>query len=98
MSTNNELPIEQRVSLLEAKLRVVVEGLTRLGYEQDGPNRLTERFGVDAAACRKILSAIGGDGTPTSLQTGPAKENKVPPGQNLFKPVAWSKDPSFRFG
>ncbi len=86
------MPIEQRVSLLESKLRIVVEGLQRIGYEQDGPGRLTERFGVDAAACRKLLNIIG---APT-VQTSTGKvESKQPPGQTLFKPVTWSKNPSF---
>lgn len=94
MSNENDLPIEQRVSLLEAKLRVVADGLQRIGYESDGGGRLAERFGVDAAACRKLLNMIG---APVQQQVSSKQPQPEAPG-TLFKPVTWSKDPSFRFG
>ena len=51
--------LEARVHWLEQRLWLACDSLYKLGYERDGPNRMTERFGVDANAARRVLEAIG---------------------------------------
>ena len=82
------LPDEAQLSLLQAKLRLVTEGLHRIGYEKDGPNKYIERFGVDAAACRRLLSMIG---APAHPGTPPQQR---PPDAGKPQQVTWSKHPT----
>ena len=87
------LPDEAQLSLLQAKLRLVTEGLHRIGYEKDGPNKYIERFGVDAAACRRLLSMIGAPTHTAGQQLGGALS---PQRTDAGKPqqVTWSKHPT----
>lgn len=90
--------LEARVHWLEQRLYLACDNLHKLGYEKDGPNRFTERFGVDASAARRVLEAIGPwqrtdfDNIAPAIQLPPPtiKEavRQAPP---LSKPVVWSK-------
>ena len=96
--------LEARVHWLEQRLYLACDNLNKLGYEYDGPNRVVERFGVDASAARRILEAIG-PWQRTNFDNVQAIQLPVPnvqqqrPGADahMNKKVVWSKDPSFRW-
>ncbi len=93
--------LQDRICFLEDRLYIACEGLFRIGNERDG-KVYTERYGVDAAAARTILSTVGQWQRTFSAQN-PAAAQLQPPAvlnarkeQPLFKKVEWSKDPNFR--
>ena len=90
--------LEARVHWLEQRLYLACDSFHRLGYEQDGPSRFTERFGIEASAARRVLEAIGPwqrtnfDSIAPAVQLPPPTikdvQRQSPP---LSKPVVWTK-------
>lgn len=96
--------LEARVHWLEQRLYLACDSFYKLGYEQDGPNRMTERFGVDASAARRVLEAIGPwqrtnfDNVQAIQLPPPTVQQQRPSADaHMNKKVVWSKDPSFRW-
>ena len=90
--------LEARVHWLEQRLYLACDSFHKLGYEQDGPNRVTERFGVDASAARRVLEVIGPwqrtnfDNIQPAVQLPPPTIKDVQrQSAPLSKPVVWTK-------
>ena len=89
--------LEARVHWLEQRLYFACDNLHKLGFEQDGPNRVTERFGVDANAARRVLEAIGPwqrtnfDNIQAVQLPPPTLQQQQTQQPELFKKVVWTK-------